>query len=196
MTTTDEQALLPVERIADTILEIRGQKVILDSDLARLYGVTTGQFNQAVKRNLDRFPADFMFQLTEDEHERLISQFVISKTVRGGRRFAPYVFTEYGVVMAASVLNSPKAVEVSVFVTRAFVQMREELLTHTELAYKLERIERRLQERYSYHEDRLDDHDNQLEQIITTLNRVVKALDTQERTPRRSIGFRAGEEEA
>jgi hypothetical protein len=189
-----DSSLLPVESIAATILTIRGKRVLLDSDLARLYGVTTSQFNQAVKRNLDRFPPDFMFQLTEDEHRCLISQNVISNTTRGGRRFRPYAFTEYGAVMAASILNSPLAVEVSVFVTRAFVQQRAMLASHAELALKLERLERRLQDTFAYQEDRLDDHENQLEQIIEALHHVQDALTVQESASRRSIGFRTDDE--
>ena len=188
-----EQTLVPVEAIAATILTIRDKRVILDSDLARLYGVSTGRFNEAVKRNLDRFPPDFMFQLTENEYEGLISQFAISNQKRGGRRFLPYVFTEYGTVMAASVLNSEKAVEVSVFVTRAFVQQRAMLATHTELSLRLERLERRLLAVLRLQEDRLDDHENQLEQIIEALRHVQAAL-IRENAPRRPIGFRTGED--
>ncbi|MBI2286761.1 MAG: ORF6N domain-containing protein [Nitrosomonadales bacterium] len=94
--------------VAQRILLIRGQKVMLDADLAELFGVPTKVFNQAIRRNLERFPADFMSQLTEDEHESLRSQIVTSKTVRGGRRYLPYVFTEHGAIMAATILNSPK----------------------------------------------------------------------------------------
>ena len=100
--------LIAVESVAQRILLIRGQKVILDADLAELFGVPTKVFNQAIRRNLERFPADFMSQLTEDEHESLRSQIVTSKTVRGGRRYLPCVFTEHGAIMAATILNSPK----------------------------------------------------------------------------------------
>ena len=108
-----EQTLLPVEQIAATILTIRGQRVIIDADLARLYGVSTKQLNQAVKRNAERFPDDFMFQLTVEEHDNLRSQFVTSSGGHGGRRYLPHAFTEHGALMAATVLNTPKAVEVS-----------------------------------------------------------------------------------
>lgn len=107
---------LPVEQITQSILILRGQRVLLDSDLAGLYGVTTKRFNEQVKRNLDRFPADFMFQITAEELSGLRSQFATSKPGRGGRRYAPYVFTEHGTIMAAMILNSPRAVEMSVYV--------------------------------------------------------------------------------
>jgi len=184
---TIDHSPIPVETITQTIQEIRGKKVILDSDLAYLYGVTTKQLNQAVKRNAERFPADFMFQLSQDEHENLRSQIVTSSSGHGGRRYLPYAFTEHGVVMAASVLSSVKAVEVSVYVVRAFVQMREMLLTQAEWAYKLERIERRLQERFAYHEDRLDDHEAKIDTLIEAIREMM--------TPpaRRAIGFRVDE---
>jgi len=133
-----------IESVAQRILLIRGQKVMLDADLSELFGVPTKVFNQAIRRNLERFPADFMFQLTEDEHESLRSQIVTSKTVRGGRRYLPYVFTEHGAIMAATILNSPKAVEMSVFIVRAFVQLREMLSSNAELAAKLLELERKV----------------------------------------------------
>ena len=120
--TETEQAVVPVEAIAAGILLLRGQKVILDADLARLYGVETRVFNQAVRRNEGRFPPDFMFQLTEEEFRNLRSQNVISSQW-GGRRYPPYAFTEHGAVMAATILNTPRAVEVSVYVVRAFIRM-------------------------------------------------------------------------
>ncbi len=116
------------ESIEQRILLIRGQKVILDKDLASIYGVQTFRFNEAVKRNQDRFPDDFMFQLTKEEVETLISQNAMSKPGRGGRRTLPYAFTEHGAVMAANILKSPRAVQMSVFVVRAFVKMRELLM--------------------------------------------------------------------
>ena len=181
--------LLPVERITGLILTLREQRVILDSDLARLYGVSTGQFNQAVKRNIDRFPADFMFHLTSTEDEILKSQNVISSGGHGGRRKLPYAFTEHGAVMAATVLNSPKAVEVSVFIVRAFIQQRAILASHADLALKPERLERKLLAGLTLTEDRLDDHENQLEQLIEAIREL--------RTPptARAIGFRVGEKE-
>lgn len=116
---------------------------MLDSDLAELYGVETKVFNQAVKRNLRRFPADFMFRLTQEEIESLRSQFVTSNEGRGGRRYAPYVFTEQGVAMLSSVLNSERAIEVNIAIMRAFVKLREMLGTHKELAQKLAEMEKK-----------------------------------------------------
>jgi len=121
---------------------IRGQKVMLDSDLAEVYQVETRVLNQAVKRNLHRFPEDFMFQLTEDETESLRSQFVTSNKGRGGRRYLPYAFTEHGAVMLASVLNSLTAIEASIKVVRAFVKMRSILALHQDLADRIEELEK------------------------------------------------------
>ncbi len=120
---TEVKSLAISAPIADSILVIRGQKVLFDYYLAELYGVETRALVQAVKRNRDRFPDDFMFQLTKEEEQALRSQIVISKG-RGGRRYLPYAFTEHGAVMLASVLNSQRAIEASIFVVRAFVQMR------------------------------------------------------------------------
>lgn len=116
-------------RIADRILEVRGRRVILDSELATLYGVTTRQLNQAVRRNPGRFPAHFCFQLSNQEVAALRSQFVISKAGRGGRRYSPHVFTEHGATMAATILNTPRAIDVSVYVVSAFIELREALGT-------------------------------------------------------------------
>ena len=138
-----QSALVPIEQIEETIHFIRGERVILDADLARLYGVETRALVQAVKRNLQRFPKDFMFQLSLNEFKFLRSQIVISKS-RGGRRYMPYVFTEHGAIMAANVLNSPRAVEVGVYVVRAFVKVRELIATHKELARKLAELEQKV----------------------------------------------------
>jgi len=182
-----DQVIMPVDQIVATILDIRGSKVLLDSDLARLYGATTGQLNQAVKRNANRFPADFMFQLTEDEYQILRSQSVISRFGHGGRRYLPFVFTEHGAVMAASVLNTPKAVEVSVYVVRAFVRQRALLASHGELALKLAQLEKKLLTCYTLHEDRLDTHESQLEEIIETIR------EMQQQHTHKPIGFRVEE---
>lgn len=150
--------LVAIDTLSDRIHLVRGQRVMLDSDLAELYGVTTKRFNEQVKRNADRFPADFMFQLTEEEGKSLRSQIATLnpdeplrpqlaalKAGRGQhRKYLPYVFTEHGAIMAASVLNSPRAVEMSVFVVRTFVQLRELLSTHRELAKQLDKLERKL----------------------------------------------------
>ena len=134
---------VPSERIERAILLIRAQRVMLDRDLAGLYGVETKALNQAVRRNLGRFPADFMFQLTPEESERLRSQSATSNPSRGGRRYAPLVFTEQGVAMLSSVLRSERAVQVNVEVMRAFVKLRQLLATHKDLARKLEALEQK-----------------------------------------------------
>ncbi len=122
----EKQSLIPVERIERSILLIRGHKVMLDSDLAELYGVTTKRLNEQVKRNLSRFPDDFMFQLTESETYVLRSQYATSKKGRGGRRYLPYVFTEQGVAMLSSVLNSERAIKVNIEIMRAFRPVAED----------------------------------------------------------------------
>jgi ORF6N domain len=118
------------------IVFVRGQKVLLDHDLAELYGVTVKGLNQQIKRNRKRFPEDFMFQVSAEEHAALRSQIVTSKPGRGGRRYRPFAFTEHGAMMAASVLNSPQAIDMSLFIVRAFVRLREVLGAHKELAAK------------------------------------------------------------
>jgi hypothetical protein len=135
-------ALMPIEVIEHKIFVIRGQRVMIDRDLAELYGVKTFVLNQAVKRNIGRFPQDFMFQLTDDEWEVLISQIVISNEGRGGRRFNPYVFTEQGVAMLSSVLKSERAIAVNVQIIRTFVKLREFAITHKELAIRLNELEK------------------------------------------------------
>jgi hypothetical protein len=126
MTSPSGPALLPVEHISRSIRILRGRRVLLDTELAVLYGVTTKRFNEQVRRNRERFPADFMFQLSVEEGDALRSQIATSKaTGRGGRRYLPYAFTEDGAIMAATVLNSPRATEMTVYVVRAFVKLRE-----------------------------------------------------------------------
>lgn len=153
----------PVTSVENVIHVIRGERVILDADLARLYGVETRVLNQAVRRNRGKFPPDFMFQLTPDEVRNtqesgnqlvtnLRSQFVTSKRTHGGRRFLPNAFTEHGALMAANVLNSPQAVQMSVFVVRAFVKMRSLLTDTRELAKKLAALEQELTSRLDSHE--------------------------------------------
>ncbi len=135
---------ISAEVVATKILLVRGRKVMLDRDLAQLYGVTTGALNQAVKRNRSRFPGDFMFQLVEEEVKNMVSQNVIpSKQSLGG--YLPYAFTEQGVAMLSTVLNSERAIQVNIAIMRAFVKLREFLLTHKELAQKLEELERKYQ---------------------------------------------------
>lgn len=120
---------------------VRGQKIMLDSDLAELYGVTTKRFNEQVRRNTDRFPGDFMFQLSSDEFESLRSHFATSSLKHGGRRYLPYAFTEHGALMAASVLNTQRAIDVSIYVVRAFVKLREMIASHKDLARRLDELE-------------------------------------------------------
>jgi len=153
---------------------IREQKVILDSDLAALYGVTVKRLNEQVKRNRERFPADFMFQLKAQEAAALKSQSSTSNPTRGGRRYLPYAFTEHGAIMAATVLNSEKAVEMSVFVVRAFVRLREMLSTNRRLAAKLAELE-----------NRLESHDASIQDLIEA----IKELMLPEEPNRRRIGF-------
>jgi phage regulator Rha-like protein len=129
--------LLTATAVANKIYLVRDQRVMLDSDLAEIYGVQTKALIQAMKRNKNRFPRDFMFQLTAKEWKSLRSQIVTSKMGRGGRRYSPYVFTEHGAVMLASVLNSDRAIEASIFVVRAFVRMREMLAVHKQFSRKL-----------------------------------------------------------
>jgi len=140
------QKSVPVrlETVEQLILLIRGQKVILDADLAALYEVETRRLNEQVKRNKKRFPEDFMFQLTRDEWGILKSQIATSRYGWGGRRYPPYAFTEHGAIMAASVLNSSRAIEVSVYIVRAFVKLREMLATHKQLVRKLNELEKKL----------------------------------------------------
>jgi hypothetical protein len=138
------QPVIPIERIASRIYVIRGQKVMLDSDLAELYGVPTSRLNQQVKRNRQRFPDDFAFQLSIQEFRALISQIVTSKGGRGGRRQLPLVFTEQGVAMLSSVLHSERAVEVNMAIMRAFVKLREILASHRHLARKIEEHDRQI----------------------------------------------------
>jgi len=138
-------SLIPLQRMESAILLIRGHKVLLDSDLAALYGVETRVLVQAVKRNIDRFPSDFMFRPSKEEFATLKSQSVISnvKTGRGGRRSAPYAFTEQGVAMLSSVLRSGRAIQVNVQVMRAFVRLRQMIASHADLARKLEALEKK-----------------------------------------------------
>lgn len=136
-------SVIPQDQIEKSILVIRGHRVILDTDLAKIYGVSTKRLNEQVRRNLDRFPDDFMFQLSETTGESLRSQFATSKIGRGGRRYLPYVFTEHGALMLANILNSPTAVASSIQVVRAFINLRQMLSSQAELARKLDLLERK-----------------------------------------------------
>lgn len=174
MPTKQAHALIHVEGIEQRILVIRGQKVMLDSDLAVLYAVTTKRLNEQVKRNPERFPEDFMFQLVPNEAEILRSQIATSSSRHGGRRFLPYVFTEHGAIMLASVLNSERAIEASIFVVRAFVKLRSLLATHKEIALKLAELERKLV-----------GHDEDIRTLFTAIRQLMAAPEPK----KKRIGF-------
>ena len=163
---------IPVERIEKSILLIRGQKVILDRDLASLYGVETKQLKRAVRRNINRFPKDFMFELNQEEFKILRSQFDTSSW--GGTRYRPMAFTEQGVAMLSSVLNSERAIEVNIAIMRVFVKIRQILATHKELAQKLLELE-----------EQLHNHDHQIEAIFEA---IYQLISPQERSGKK-IGF-------
>src|SRR5256884_3431521 len=139
-----KRAIVLSRRVESRILVLRGHRVILDADLAELYGVEVKRLNQQVKRNIDRFPGDFVLQLSSAQYESLRLQIATSKEGRGGRRYLPYAFTEHGAIMAATVLNSKRAIEMSIFVVRAFVRMREMLSANRQLAAKIEELDHRL----------------------------------------------------
>jgi phage regulator Rha-like protein len=166
-------AVIPVEVIEGKILVIRGHKVMIDRDLAQLYGVETRVFNQAVKRNINRFPEDFMFRLTNEEAAALSrSQFVILK--RGQNiKYLPYVFTENGVAMLSSVLNSERAIEVNIQIMRTFTKLRELLATHKDLARKLDAMEKK--------------YDAQFKIVFDAIRKLVEVPEK----PKRRIGFKA-----
>src|SRR5271170_2807195 len=164
--------LKPVE---PRILILRGVRVIIDSELAELYGVRVKRMNEQVKRNAQRFPRDFMFQLSANEEENLRSQFATSSSGHGGRRHLPYAFTEHGAIMAATVLSTQRAIEMSVFVVRAFVRLRDMLATNGKVAGKLAELERRLK-----------GHDATIQAIIDAIHELMAP----EPRKRRQIGFR------
>jgi phage regulator Rha-like protein len=171
-----EDSLIPAERIERAILLIRGHKVLLDRDLAELYGVPTKRLNEQVRRNLRRFPEDFMFQLTADEATALRSQFATLKHGRGQhRKYLPYAFTEQGVAMLSSILNSDRAIEVNIAIMRAFVRLRGILSTHKDLARKLADLERKLGE-----------HDEKFQIVFEAIRQLMAPPAT---PPRRRIGF-------
>ena len=148
MQTPSQNAIVPTALINQKIFFVRGTRVMLDTDLAQLYGVATKNLNKAVKRNASRFPSDFMFQLSSKDLQSLRFQFGTSKPGRGGRRFAPYAFTEQGVAMLSSVLRSARAVQVNVAIMRTFVRLREMLATHEELRRKIDVMEKRYDARF------------------------------------------------
>jgi phage regulator Rha-like protein len=172
------------DQIDSMIRKIRGVRVMLDGDLAAIYGVSTSRFNEAVKRNKERFPADFMFQLTVEENASLRSQFAILETGRGRhRKYRPYAFTEYGALMAANILNSPRAVQMSIFVVRAFSKMRETLLASPDLARKLAALEKKLT-------GRLDVHEAAIVKVLQDLMQILNPPPSPPPPPRPQIGFK------
>jgi phage regulator Rha-like protein len=171
--TDQADSLIPMERIQQCIYLVRRQKIMLDSDLARLYGVETKALVRAVKRNIRRFPGDFMFQLTKGEYETFLRcQIGTSKTGSGGRRYLPYAFTEQGVAMLSSVLTSQRAIEVNIAIVRTFVKLREILVDNASLRQKIEALERK--------------YDEQFQQVFEVLNLMSK----EEEEPREPFGFR------
>ena len=171
----------PVTSIAGAILVLRRQRVILDVELAALYGVTTKRLNEQVKRNQDRFPADFVFRLTAGETESLNrSQFATGSQKHRNPRFPPFAFTEHGAIMAASVVNSARAIEMSIYVVRAFVQLRELLSSNRELANRLDKLEARIEQKLASHDD-----------AIAAMLSAIRELMNPPATKRRSIGFTA-----
>ena len=175
------KALVPVDRIANKIYLIRDTKVLLDKDLADLYGVETGALNRAVKRNAERFPEDFMFRITDEEAELLRCQNGISKSGRGGRRYLPYAFSEQGVAMLSSVLKSRRAIEVNIAIMRAFVHLRKMIASHDRLAQKLAELEHHL-----------EDHDEQIKAIFEAIRQLV----TTPEKSRKKIGYTVKEKQA
>jgi len=167
-------ALVLTRKVGSKILVLRNQKVILDSDLAELYGVSVKRLNEQIKRNPKRFPADFVFSLTRPEYENLKSQNATSSTKHGGRRYLPHAFSEHGAIMAATVLNSKRAIEMSVFVVRAFVRMREAILDNQRIAAKLDELE-----------NRLDSHDGSIEELVEAIRELIAPLPANNRR----IGF-------
>jgi hypothetical protein len=187
---TSPASLIPVERIQRTIYLMRGEKVMLDADLAKLYGVSTKVLNRAVKRNANRFPEDFMLQLSAEELEALRCQIGTSNTSapaprsgpgRGGRRYLPYAFTEQGVAMLSTVLRSERAVLVNIAIMRAFVQLRQVLGSHTELARKLTELERRI-----------EGHDTAIRSLFEAIRQLMAPSASDQ--PPKEIGFHVKEE--
>ena len=188
----DEKGLIPVGRIEQAILLVRGEKVILDADLAALYGVTTKRLNEQVKRNRNRFPEDFTFQLSWEEAKALRSQIATLNgpgttgsrsqiaTLKRGKnpKYRPYAFTEHGAIMAANVLNSERAVKVGVYVVRAFVKLRQMLTAHKELARKLEELERKV-----------EGHDHEIMALVEAIRELMAPPPA---PGRKRIGFSSG----
>jgi len=172
----NKAAIILDKKVDSKILVLRGQKVILDSDLAELYGVSVKRLNQQVTRNAKRFPSDFLFRLSRTDHENLRLHFATSSSRHGGRRYMPHAFTEHGAIMAATVLNSKRAIEMSIFVVRAFVRMREALTANQQIVAKLAEIEQRL-----------EGHDIELQELVDAIRELMVPLPANNRR----IGFEA-----
>ena len=189
--TADDNALIPTERIEGRILLIRGQKVMIDADLAQLYDVETRALVQVVKRNMQRFPDHFMFQLSVEEFAALRSQTVISNVGRGGRRTAPYAFTEQGVAMLSSVLGSTRAIAVNIAIMRTFVRVRELAMSHNDLARQLNALEEKTETMSMRHDHFARNTRAQLKQVFDAIRELMTPPETQKKRP---IGFITGEE--
>ncbi len=175
-TSQSKDSVVPIERVENRILLVRGHKVLLDADLASLYGVSTKRFNEQVRRNAARFPEDFMFRLSAEEWNSLRSRFATLKAGRGRhRKYLPIAFTEHGAIMAATILNSLRATEVSVYVVRAFVRLRELLASNKELARRLDQLE-----------EKLGSHDQAIAGLVNTIRSL---LAPPEPARKRRIGF-------
>jgi phage regulator Rha-like protein len=177
--------LIPAPAIQTRILVVRERQVMLDEDLAELYGVETRRLVEQVKRNIERFPADFMFQLSKAEAAALRSQTATSDTGRGGRRYAPYVFTEQGVVMLSGVLRSKRAVAVNIAIMRAFVELRRAATSYAAIEKRLEELERETR-------TKLGQHDQQLDQIFQAIRQLISPPPR----PKRRVGFRLPDDDA
>ncbi len=172
----NKAAIILAKKVDSKILILRNQKVILDVDLATLYGVSVKQLNQQIKRNARRFPSDFLFKLSHTEYDNLRSQIVTSSSSHGGRRYLPHAFTEHGAIMAATVLNSKRAIEMSIFVVRAFVRMRETLAMNQQIASKLAELE-----------GHLESHDAEIQDLVDAIRELMAPAPANSRR----IGFAA-----
>ena len=170
----NKTAIVLAQRVNRKILVLRNQKVILDTDLADLYGVSVKRLNEQVKRNPKRFPPDFLFTLTDREYQNLKSQTATSSSTHGGRRYLPHAFTEHGAIMAASVLNSKRAIDMSIFVVRAFVQMRQSTVQNQHIVTKLAELEARI-----------DSHDGEIQALVEAIRELIEPLPASNRR----IGF-------
>ena len=186
-----------IEVIKHRIYEVRGLRVMLDRDLAELYGVETRVLNQAVKRNIERFPEDFMFQLTAKERDSMSSQFVMTSPSKRPKVALPYAFTEHGALMLASVLKSPSAIQMSVMVTRAFIAMREALSGMMSVNYKVEHLSHKVDSLNARVNEILhEQNDNNMEVAVQigALNDALDQLREKPSTPRKGIGFKTGKQ--